>query len=91
MLRRALLPLVLAAAPAAAQDDPPPPSPAQIAAARAEGSQMIAAARAERMTLSARIVETSRNTPVRNIYRDNGFVLDAGGLWRLAGAYTSAA
>jgi FkbH-like protein len=52
---------------------------------------IIAAARAERMGLAARIVETSRNTPVRNIYRDNGFVLDASGLWRLAEAYTPAA
>jgi hypothetical protein len=30
----------------------------------------------------ARIVATSRNIPVRNIYRDNGFVLDDDGVWR---------
>jgi len=36
--------------------------------------------------LAARIVETSRNIPVRNIYRDNGFVADADGLWRLKSA-----
>jgi FkbH-like protein len=30
----------------------------------------------------ARIVPTSRNIPVRNIYRDNGFVLDDDGVWR---------
>jgi predicted enzyme involved in methoxymalonyl-ACP biosynthesis len=34
-------------------------------------------------TLSARIVETSRNLPVRNFYRDNGFVLGEDGTWRL--------
>jgi len=28
-----------------------------------------------------RIIETSRNAPVRNLYRDNGFVLDDG-IWR---------
>ena len=32
--------------------------------------------------VSARIVPTSRNIPVRNIYRDNGFVLDQDGVWR---------
>jgi FkbH-like protein len=32
--------------------------------------------------LSARIIETPRNSPVRNIYRDNGFVEAAPGLWR---------
>ena len=30
--------------------------------------------------LSARIIETPRNLPVRNLYRDNGFVLD-GDVW----------
>ena len=32
--------------------------------------------------VTARIVPTSRNIPVRNIYRDNGFVLDQDGVWR---------
>lgn len=30
----------------------------------------------------AKIVPTSRNIPVRNIYRDNGFVLDDDGVWQ---------
>jgi FkbH-like protein len=34
-------------------------------------------------TLVARIVETSRNIPVRNIYRDNGFSQNENGLWQL--------
>jgi FkbH-like protein len=33
--------------------------------------------------LAARIVATSRNIPVRNIYRDNGFLAEDDGLWRL--------
>lgn len=32
--------------------------------------------------LDARIIETSRNTPVRHIYKDNGFELVGEGLWR---------
>ena len=32
--------------------------------------------------LSARIIETPRNGPVRNLYRDNGFDLDEDGVWR---------
>ena len=32
--------------------------------------------------LVARIVETPRNIPVRNIYRDNGFAAEDNGLWR---------
>ena len=32
--------------------------------------------------LSARIIPTDRNTPVRHIYRDNGFSRDEGGVWR---------
>ena len=32
--------------------------------------------------ISARIVPTARNIPVRNIYRDNGFVLGQDGVWR---------
>ena len=31
--------------------------------------------------LSARIIPTARNIPVRNIYRDSGFVLDDNGVW----------
>jgi predicted enzyme involved in methoxymalonyl-ACP biosynthesis len=31
--------------------------------------------------LSARIVPTERNTPVRHIYRDNGFAPDGDGAW----------
>jgi FkbH-like protein len=34
------------------------------------------------VVVSARIVPTARNIPVRNIYRDNGFALDDGGVWR---------
>jgi FkbH-like protein len=49
---------------------------------------VIAALKPEHLT--ARIVETARNAPVRNIYRDNGFVLEAG-LWRLAEAMSPAA
>jgi FkbH-like protein len=33
--------------------------------------------------LTARIVATPRNIPVRNIYRDNGFVAEEDGSWRL--------
>ena len=36
--------------------------------------------------LTARIIETSRNTPVRNIYRDNGFTPGEDGIWRRAEA-----
>jgi FkbH-like protein len=32
--------------------------------------------------LRARIITTPRNIPVRNIYRDNGFVAEEEGLWR---------
>src|SRR6202012_2740010 len=32
--------------------------------------------------VAARIIPTSRNIPVRNIYRDNGFVLGDGDIWR---------
>jgi FkbH-like protein len=34
-------------------------------------------------TLAGRIIETARNFPVRNIYRDNGFIQVENGLWRL--------
>ncbi len=33
-------------------------------------------------TLTARMIETPRNIPVRNIYKDNGFIQVAPGLWR---------
>jgi FkbH-like protein len=32
--------------------------------------------------VAARIVPTSRNIPIRHIYRDNGFVLDDDGVWQ---------
>jgi FkbH-like protein len=32
--------------------------------------------------IAAKIVSTARNIPVRNIYRDNGFVLEADDFWR---------
>jgi len=41
------------------------------------------ALRGEKTPITARIIETSRNIPVRNIYRDNGFSLDNNGLWCL--------
>jgi len=34
--------------------------------------------------LSGRILETARNAPVRNLYRDNGFTRGEDGVWRLA-------
>jgi FkbH-like protein len=37
---------------------------------------------ADHTELTARIIETSRNTPVRNVYRDNGFELVGDNLWR---------
>ncbi|HXA37928.1 MAG TPA: HAD-IIIC family phosphatase [Phenylobacterium sp.] len=36
----------------------------------------------DRAALTARIVETSRNTPVRNLYRDNGFEPVGENVWR---------
>jgi FkbH-like protein len=36
----------------------------------------------EAAELTARIIETSRNTPVRNVYKDNGFELVGDGVWR---------
>ena len=44
---------------------------------------LIAEIKKTRTQLSGRIIETSRNTPVRNIYRDNGFTEVDGGLWQL--------
>ncbi|HEY3920044.1 MAG TPA: HAD-IIIC family phosphatase [Stellaceae bacterium] len=40
---------------------------------------------------TGRVIETSRNAPVRNIYRDNGFTQDAAGLWRAGDSLSSAA
>lgn len=37
----------------------------------------------ESPSLSARIIETSRNIPSRNIYRDNGFTESTPGLWKV--------
>jgi hypothetical protein len=34
-------------------------------------------------TLTGRIIETPRNIPVRNIYRDHGFAEVEPGLWQL--------
>jgi FkbH-like protein len=39
--------------------------------------------------LSARILETPRNAPVRNLYRDNGFTRGEDGVWRLEAANSS--
>jgi predicted enzyme involved in methoxymalonyl-ACP biosynthesis len=36
----------------------------------------------DRERISGRIIETSRNIPVRNLYRDNGFALNEGKWWR---------
>ena len=44
---------------------------------------MIEALKVDLGVLSGRIVETPRNSPVRNVYRDHGFVQQTGGLWRL--------
>jgi FkbH-like protein len=41
---------------------------------------VVAASGADR--LSASIIPTARNIPVRNIYRDNGFALDGENVWR---------
>ena len=46
-------------------------------------SEAIAALAPDFARLSARIVETARNPPVRNVYRDAGFTLGDDGLWRL--------
>ena len=34
--------------------------------------------------VEARIIETPRNYPVRNLYRDNGFTFHPDGLWAWA-------
>jgi FkbH-like protein len=43
---------------------------------------VLAALSADHDELTARIVETSRNTPVRHVYKDNGFALVGDNLWR---------
>jgi FkbH-like protein len=53
--------------------------------------ELIAALSPTRPELSARIVETPRNAPVRNIYRDNGFARGDDGAWRLKLAKAAAA
>jgi FkbH-like protein len=45
---------------------------------------VIAALAGERETLTAQILATARNIPVRNLYRDNGFVQDETGVWRIS-------
>jgi FkbH-like protein len=40
--------------------------------------------------LVARIIETSRNIPVRNIYHDNGFTQNEDGLWHLKNEHSVA-
>ncbi|HLI22705.1 MAG TPA: HAD-IIIC family phosphatase [Stellaceae bacterium] len=47
--------------------------------------------RASGVRIAARIIETSRNAPVRNLYRDNGFTKDASGLWRAPESVNAAA
>jgi len=44
---------------------------------------VVAAVPSGHAALSGRIIATSRNIPVRHIYRDNGFALDQDGVWRL--------
>jgi FkbH-like protein len=39
---------------------------------------------ADHATLTARIVETPRNAPVRHLYKDNGFTLGEDQAWRRA-------
>ena len=46
---------------------------------------IINALRSDCDVFRGRIIATSRNIPVRHIYRDNGFVLDPSGVWRLQG------
>jgi FkbH-like protein len=45
--------------------------------------RIIEAMSPDHQRLSGRIIETARNIPVRNIYRDHGFALEAG-VWRRA-------
>ena len=46
-------------------------------------AEAIAALAPDHPQLAARIVETARNAPVRNVYRDAGFRLGDDGVWRL--------
>lgn len=46
-------------------------------------ADVVAALAPDHPRLSARIVETARNAPVRNVYRDAGFTLGEDGAWRL--------
>ncbi len=41
----------------------------------------------EAKALKAAIIVTDRNLPVRNLYRDNGFLLAEDGLWHFADPY----
>jgi FkbH-like protein len=52
---------------------------------------VIAALRGDDVAVTARIIETARNAPVRNLYRDNGFSRDDDGVWRLGAAIEAAA
>lgn len=45
--------------------------------------RMIEILKPHHQTLTARLYETSRNIPVRNIYSDHGFVREMDGSWRL--------
>jgi FkbH-like protein len=44
---------------------------------------VIGALAAQHAALAGQIIETARNSPVRNIYRDNGFTRGDDGAWRL--------
>ena len=46
-------------------------------------AEVVAALGPEHPQLVGRIIETNRNAPVRNVYRDAGFALGADGAWRL--------
>ena len=52
---------------------------------------IVNALKASGVLATARIIETARNAPVRNVYRDNGFTADANGLWRANDSLSSAA
>jgi FkbH-like protein len=54
-----------------------------LGAERAFLQHIVDVLKADCRMLTGRIHETSRNIPVRNVYRDSGFVLDSHGLWRL--------
>jgi FkbH-like protein len=46
-------------------------------------AQILDTLAADRDTLAARIIETSRNAAARHLYRDNGFTLGDDGIWHL--------